>query len=146
MFFFFYLFVVAFVCLSLGDIIEISDPRPSSSSSPQAAGGSLLQPEAVPCKDGGCMIDPSTSPIRIRSFTRLQDLDPDQRAAFQNQFQKKSRRSSLNKGGMATWPDQFDELMNTGTTCTNAAGTNELCHTTNSILVSIRVYEVQFKY
>lgn len=114
---------LGYVCC-IGDIIEISDHHSShltrcsssSSSSPHKT-TDLVEPRVIPCEDGGYLIDPSTiSTSPIRSFTRLQDMDPHQRAGFQNQFQKsKGRRSrgerstvTQSKGG---WPDQFDELL-----------------------------------
>ena len=106
-----------------GGIIDITDHghlqghHSSSSLSPRGV-PDAIQPHAILCEDGGYLINPSsisTSPIR--SFTQLQDLDPDQRACYQNQFQAKARRSRGQKSVMSQskgrWPNQFDELLGT---------------------------------
>ncbi len=68
--------------------------------------------EPIPCEDGGYAIDPtaiSNSPIR--SFTRIDEMDPKLRAGFQNQFRihGKGRKNAVRR---QPWPerDDFDEL------------------------------------
>ena len=79
----------------------------------------LAQPHVTRCEDGGYMVDPtSISSSPIRSFTRLEDLDPQERVRFQNQFQNRkasgrgkkplSFRQQTGRGW--TGRDSFDEL------------------------------------
>ena len=97
--------------------INVADPNDNSNEE-----GSISPhvPTAIRCEDGGYMIDPSeisTSPIR--SFVPIDELDPTERAGFQNQFQTKSkgRGMRVTTAGKrflgSNWPgksDEFDEL------------------------------------
>ena len=80
---------------------------------------------AIPCPDGGYMIDPSAvSSSPVRSFKKISELDPKERASFQNQFTSKGKRRGVKKShqgpssGMSreervssTWGrDDFDSL------------------------------------
>lgn len=101
--------------------------------------GSTPQPEAVAIEDGagGYIVDPSMiSNSPIRCFTRLSDMDPQERAWYEDQFKSKSGggggrrgqgRKSQRGGGRrqlpmtseeresATWGrDDFGDLFNTG--------------------------------
>jgi len=73
----------------------------SCPSSPTGVGGAdpnRLQVRAIPCEDGGFVVEPSSS-SPIRTFTRLQDLDQKERSRYQNQFKKaSSSRKSLQAG------------------------------------------------
>ena len=89
---------------------------------------SEVQAEAVPIEDGagGYIIDPSmVSNSPIRSFKRLSDLDPRERAGFDNQFNsKRGRRSQRGRGNQpmsseerrsTTWGRaDFDDLIESG--------------------------------
>ena len=79
-----------------GDVIEISDN--DGNCSPDVSVDSAI-PRAVPCDDGGYMVEPSTN-SPIRSFTRLQDMDWTERSRYQNQFKKKtvSRKGNVSSG------------------------------------------------
>ena len=96
-------------------------------------GGFLLDsevqpPEAVPIEDGegGYFIDPSmVSNSPIRSFKRLSDLDPQERAGFDNQFNSKKSRSrrgqprgrplTNEERRSTTWGrDDFSDLFDSG--------------------------------
>lgn len=90
------------------------------------------QPEAIPVEDGrgGYIIDPSmVSSSPIRTFKRLSDLDPQERAGFDNQFKSKDsrgRKSQRARGRRAmtneekrlsTWGrDDFGDLFDSGKT------------------------------
>lgn len=89
---------------------------------------SEVQAEALPIEDGagGYIIDPSmVSSSPIRSFKRLSDLDPQERAGFDNQFKSKRARGRRNQRGTqqmtgkerhsTTWGrDDFDDLFESG--------------------------------
>lgn len=83
------------------------------------SGASLDQPTAFRCEDGGYEIDPSTiSNSPARTFTRIDDLDPEERVGFRNQFQSKTGRGRMKTSGRRQlsfqrgWVrrDDFDEL------------------------------------
>ena len=113
------------VCVTDDDVIDLDDLTPPSpmdatppSSQSDQRDGSYNHPRAIRCEDGGYLIDPSTiSTSPIRSFKRIDDLAPEQRAGFQNQFQGKQgggrRRSSRGGQGVNSWTgrDDFDELL-----------------------------------
>lgn len=94
----------------------LSDQSSVSSSPVDAARGTLhhghLEAERSPtksppteihCEDGGVMIDPDLYNSPIKAFKRINDLDPEERASFQNQFHRTSRRRIT--------CDDFDDLL-----------------------------------
>ena len=106
----------------------IIEPSPSSTPQPEAM--------AIEDGEGGYIVDPSMiSNSPIRCFTRLSDMDPQERAWFEDQYKSKSSeggrggkgRKSQRGGGRrqlpmtseerqsATWGrDDFGDLFNTG--------------------------------
>lgn len=86
---------------------------------------SFVEPQDIRLEDGGYeAVVGTVSSSPIRTFTRIDDLDPQLRAGFQNQFQHKGgrgkRRSSsrgqqttfgCRTGGNWTERDGFDELL-----------------------------------
>lgn len=75
----------------------------------------LPQPQAIRCEDGGYVIDPtSISSSPIRAFTRLDDLEPEERVQYQNQFRTKGARGKGKQQLLfqqrATEMDSFDRL------------------------------------
>ena len=107
-----------------GDYGDLHDDGP---------GGFLLDsemqpPEAMPIEDGegGYFIDPSmVSNSPIRSFKRLSDLDPQERAGFDNQFNSKRSRGrrgqprgrplTNEERQSTTWGrDDFSDLFDSG--------------------------------
>lgn len=116
--------------LSVLDVVEIAgceiddppSPHPPSPMDTSATGSrvhgenpdDIYEREQPHCEDDPSTI--STSPIR--SFTRINDLDPAQRALLQNQFQTKgkgrrsgNRQLSFQHGNGWAGRDDFDELM-----------------------------------
>lgn len=121
-------------CVRVADVIDLDDltpvrpPSPMDTDTPSSQSDHLEQrdssydnPRAIRCEDGGYLIDPSTiSSSPIRSFKRIDDLAPEQRAGFQNQFQgKKGGRRRTSRGGQVAYQgatswtgrDDFDELL-----------------------------------
>ena len=89
--------------------------------------GTGAQPDAVPIEDGegGYIIDSSMySSSPIRSFKKLSDLDPQERAGFDNQFKSKRGRGRRNQirrpmtseeRRSSTWGRaDFDDLFDSG--------------------------------
>ena len=77
---------------------------------------SEVQAEPVPIEDGagGYIIDPSmVSNSPIRSFKRLSDLDPQERAGFDNQFNSKRARGRRNQRGQQNQPMSSEERRST---------------------------------
>lgn len=74
--------------------------------------------QAIPCEDGGFAIDPtSISSSPIRCFTRLDDMAPEERVRFQNQFRTKGgsgrgKQQLSFRQRSQDWPgrDSFDAL------------------------------------
>lgn len=96
------------------------------------ASSSETGPQVYECEGGGYQVDPATissSPIRSalagvdnmcgamhflmhRTFRRITDLDPQERAGYYNQFSKKRRGGRGSGGGDATWGRaEFSEMM-----------------------------------
>lgn len=77
-----------------------------------------VQPRAIRCEDGGYVIDPtSISSSPIRSFTRIGDMEPEERVQFQNQFRTtgasgrgRQQLSFQQRGRGWTEKDSFDKL------------------------------------
>ena len=104
----------SFVCGFLKDVIEISDneevSNPSSGMSVGGEDSAHQSVRAIRCDDGSYLVEPSGS-SPIHTFTRLQDMDRNERSQYQNQYQY-NKGSSSRKRQQAGMPSKsLGELM-----------------------------------
>lgn len=84
------------------------------------AGHERTHPQAIRCEDGSYVIDPtSISSSPIRAFTRLEDMEPEERVQFQNQFRTKGasgrgKQQLLFQQRGRPERDSFDQLRGEG--------------------------------